>query len=128
MLRGSCLCGGVCFELSGELRSVVNCHCQQCRRTHGHFAAYTNVSRDGLRIVSDETLSWYRSSDIAQRGFCRHCGSSLFWSRDGSGNISVAAGSIESPSGLSTSANIFVDSRGDYYEITDTLPQHSEGL
>lgn len=128
MIKGACLCGGVQFELKGDLRPVINCHCSQCLKTHGNFAAYTQVAEDDLSFVSERTLSWFRSSDTAQRGFCHQCGSSLFWSRDESNGVSVSAGVLDQPTGLKTVSHIFVDSRGDYYDISDSLPQYEEGL
>jgi len=128
MIKAGCLCGGVQVELGGgDVRPVVNCHCSQCLKTHGNFAAYTRVKERDFHYVKQETLRWYRSSDFAQRGFCNRCGASLFWSRDNSDVIAVAAGVLEQPSGLKTSANIFVDSKGDYYDISDGLPQYPEG-
>ncbi|MBX2824023.1 MAG: GFA family protein, partial [Gammaproteobacteria bacterium] len=92
MLTASCLCGGIQLELHGNLRPVVNCHCSQCLKTHGNFAAYTNLPRSAVHYVKQDTLRWYRSSDSAQRGFCNGCGASVFWSRDDDDAISVAAG------------------------------------
>lgn len=123
MKNGSCLCGAVKFEISGELRPVLSCHCGQCRKTSGHFWAATQVSVDGLKIVSEETLTWFRSSDWAKRGFCSTCGSSLFWKMDEENYISVAAGSLDGPTDLETKAHIFMEDKGDYYEINDGAEQ-----
>ena len=120
--RGRCLCGAVRFRLTGERRGVVLCHCGQCRRWHGHVGAYTRVANSGLAIEEEGALSWYRSSDIARRGFCRDCGSSLFWERIGTDQISVAAGSLEAPTGLTTALQIFAEDAGDYYEIDIRVP------
>jgi hypothetical protein len=67
-------------------------------------------------------LAWFRSSDFARRGFCRECGSSLFWCRDGDEMISITAGSLDAPTGLSTSIQIFTEDRGDYYPFDTTIP------
>lgn len=122
--RGRCLCGAVSYTLHGPLRGVVNCHCGQCLHTHGHFAAYTNVRRADLHFEEDRGLKWYESSERARRGFCGECGASLFWDRRGGDSISVAAGTLDRPTGLKTVANIFVADKGDYYEIEDGLPSH----
>lgn len=122
IVSGSCLCGGVQFELRGTLRPVVYCHCKQCRRTSGHFVAATACPVDGLELHSKETLSWFRSSDTATRGFCRECGSSLFWQGDGKDTISVMAGALSEPTGLEAQQHIFVADAGDYYDIGDDLP------
>ncbi len=119
--RGGCLCGAVRYEVHGPLRDVFNCHCGQCRRTHGHYAAYSGAARDDLVIVEDAGLRWYRSSERAQRGFCSACGASLFWQPDGAGYTSIAAGSLDDPAGLKTIGHIYTADAASYYEITDDL-------
>ncbi len=121
---GRCLCGAVAYTLHGPLRGVINCHCGQCLRTHGNFAAYTNVHRAELTLIEDRGLRWFESSDTASRGFCGRCGASLFWEPRGGETISVAAGTLDRPSGLKTVANIFVADKVDYYEIPDNLPSY----
>jgi hypothetical protein len=114
------------FATLGPLRGVIYCHCSQCRKQTGHHYAATNVPDGNIVIEGSESVSWYRSSPEAQRGFCRTCGSALFWKRDGSDYVSVLAGSFEQPSGLEGAEHIFVADKGDYYEITDTLPQRDQ--
>ena len=125
-IKGSCECQGVVFELIGELRDVVFCHCSQCRKTSGHFWAATQVSKANLNLIKAISLSWYNSSDEARRGFCRVCGSSMFYERKGIDKISVSAGSLETPTSLDRMRHIYVASKGDYYDISDDLPQFEE--
>ncbi len=104
---GRCLCGAVRYQIRGPLRAVVNCHCGQCRRTHGNVAAYTSAARADLVLTEDHGLKWYRSSEVAQRGFCRDCGASLFWEPlGGTGSRSRPAASTRRagsrPSGTSS--------------------------
>jgi hypothetical protein len=120
---GGCLCGAVRFRLRGPLRDVIDCHCRRCRRMHGHVAAYTQALTADLVLVEERGLAWY-GADERERGFCRECGSSLFWRRSGADRTSIAAGSLDEPTGLRTAAHIYVGSKGDYYEIADGLPQH----
>ena len=56
---GSCLCGAVRYEVTGPLRKVVYCHCEQCRKTSGHFVAATACGADKLSILSVVGLLWY---------------------------------------------------------------------
>jgi hypothetical protein len=119
---GRCLCGAVTFRTTGRLRGVLYCHCSQCRRQTGHFYAATNVGDDRLDIDGADAITWYAASDDARRGFCRTCGSALFWKRNGSDVTSVMAGAFDSPSGLIGHSHIFVADKGDYYEIDDGLP------
>ena len=125
-VKGSCECQGVVFELIGELRDVVFCHCSQCRKTSGHYWAATQVSKGNLNLIKATSLSWYDSSDKARRGFCSLCGSSMFYERKGIDKISVSAGSLEIPTSLDRMRHIYVTSKGDYYDISDELPQFEE--
>ncbi len=119
MKTGSCLCGGVRFELRGELDAIIACHCTQCRKQTGHFWASTHTANDDLHFVSDEPLRWFRSSARTKRGFCGRCGSTLFWKIDGTATTSVCAGAIDGPTGLKLAGHIFVADAGDYYTISD---------
>jgi len=121
--RGRCQCGAVEYEVRGALRPVVYCHCRMCRRTSGHFVAATACAREHLVLLSAGGLHWYPSSDWARRGFCAHCGSNLFWEPLRGSYISIMAGTLEGASGLKAESHIFVADAGDYYAITDGLPQ-----
>jgi hypothetical protein len=123
MTEGHCLCGSVQYEVRGPLRPVVYCHCEMCRRTSGHFVAATACAREDLVLKSSATLQWYQSSATARRAFCGQCGSNLFWDPVGEGRISIMAGTLDSPTGLTAQGHIFVAEAGDYYQIADDLPQ-----
>ena len=120
---GGCLCGAVRFRVSGPLRDVVNCHCGMCRKLHGVFGAHSKAGKDNIEIVEGRGLTWYRTSEIAQRGFCRECGSSLFWQPDEQDATGILAGALDQPTGLDTMGHIFVGEKADFYEITDQFPQ-----
>lgn len=126
-VTGSCLCGGVTFSVSRFVRPVVACHCGQCRKTSGHYGAATKARNDDFRMTSDETLSWYRSSEAAERGFCSRCGSSMFWRPVGGDSISIMAGALDAPTGLKLAFHIFAEDAGDYYEVNDGLPTYERG-
>ena len=118
-LSGSCMCGSVQYELEGKLREVIGCHCSLCRKFSGHFTAATATRPEDLKVVSSDGLKWYRSSDTAQRGFCSHCGSSLFWKPDHGNHVSIFAGSIDGQTHLTLSAHICTQEKGDYYSLED---------
>lgn len=120
---GSCLCGAVRFSARGALRGVVYCHCSQCRKQSGHYYACTNVADADIEIHGLDNITWYAASDLARRGFCRACGSLLFWKHNELDEISVMAGAFEQPSGLKGECHIFVADKGDYYSIDDGLPR-----
>ena len=121
---GGCLCGAVRYRVSGPLRP---CHCGQCRRTSGHYAAATACRRSDLEIDDPDAATWYASPSGVRRGFCARCGSSLFWDREGSDTLSIFAGTLDQPSGLRLVMHIYTDHAGDYYEIADDLPRLHQG-
>lgn len=123
MITGSCECGQVVFEVRGEMRPPLACHCTQCRKTSGHYWSATQVPTENLRLTNDKGLKWFRSSDWARRGFCTGCGSSLFWEMDGEGATSIGAGTLDGDTRLRTEKHICVADKGDYYDIADGLPQ-----
>jgi len=126
---GGCQCRAVRFAIEGPLRDVLYCHCGRCRKSHGGVAAYSACERANVIFESDDELRWFESpdpSDSARRGFCGRCGSRLFWERADRTTISIAAGSIDEPTGLRAAAHIFCAHRGDYYEIADGLPCFDE--
>lgn len=120
-MRGSCLCGAVTFEVRSEPAGLSACHCSQCRKQSGHVWASAHVP-DADLVVSGE-VRWYASSDHARRGFCPVCGSVLFWKSERDGHISFALGAIDGPTGVKLKRHIFTADKGDYYAISDGLPQ-----
>ena len=126
MHSGSCLCGAVRLEVEGELAPPDACHCSQCRKQSGHFWASTNVPRDRLRIEGEDRVTWFQSSDKARRGFCSGCGSVLFWEAVGRDDLSIAMGAFDKPTGTHLAIHIFMDDKGDYYEIADGVPQRAQ--
>ncbi len=120
---GGCLCGGVRYRVTGPLRPIIYCHCGQCRRTSGHFVAAAAVARDALMVVDKDSLEWFASSESASRGFCKRCGSSLFWRPAAGDRVSIMAGTLDATDGLQAVEHIYVDDKGDYYELTDELPK-----
>ena len=126
MHHGSCLCGAVSFSISAALNDPVACHCKQCRQQSGHYFAAAHAPEADVVFANDEGLAWYRASDSASRGFCRTCGSSLFWRSDKGGEIAIALGALDEPTGLKLGRHVWVRSKGDYYRIGDGLPQEQE--
>ncbi len=118
--RGSCNCGSVKWEASGELRPIIACHCGQCRKQTGLYYAATNVSDDRLQVEGNEHITWYQSSPEAKRGFCKHCGSALFWKHAKDDFTSILAGTIDGDSGLKIEEHIFVEDKADFYSLPDS--------
>jgi hypothetical protein len=79
-VTGSCLCGGVRFELTKPFRRASHCHCSRCRKHSGAFGlTQGRVPREGFRLVQgEELIRVYRPDGGMTKAFCSACGSSLF--------------------------------------------------
>lgn len=113
------------------MQDVLICHCEECRRWHGHSSAFTAARREDLVLGDDRSLRWIESagSDAnARRGFCTECGSSLFWDAPRRATISIAAGTLDGDAGLRVVGHVYVSQKSDYYDIPDDgLPHHDRG-
>ena len=127
MKTGSCLCGAVQYEIAGELKQVVGCHCSMCRKWTGHYLAFTAAWNEELKITRSDGLEWFESSPGNRRGFCRKCGSPLFFVSAGDDKTSISAGSLDGATGLHMLAHIFAPDQGDYYELEATAAKHADG-
>jgi hypothetical protein len=117
MKTGSCMCGAVAFEINGPLDDALACHCSQCRKMTGHYWVSTHVADADLKFNCQDGLKWFVSSPGTKRGFCKACGSSLFWKKDGSDVTSLCVGSLDGKSGVKLAGHIYCADAGDYYEI-----------
>lgn len=126
MLSGSCLCGGVRYEIAGTLSGALNCHCTMCRKAHGAaFRSRARVNAADFRWVSGEELvTHYESSPGTHRGFCRVCGSPLL-SRfdDYPSNFGLPLGALDVDPGVKPKLHVFVANKAPWFDITDALPQ-----
>jgi len=121
-IKGKCLCGKVRFEVA-NVHELDVCHCSMCRRWNGgpYIGADT---RGGVTLTSDTELAWYDSSDWAERGFCKTCGTSLFYRLKADDAFwSISAGTLDLPKGLKVSKEIFVDEKPDYYNLAGDRPR-----
>ncbi len=129
MISGSCLCGGVRYEVRGTLHGALNCHCSMCRKAHG--AAFR--SRAGVRATDfrwtqgEDLITWYETSRGTHRGFCRVCGTKLLsrfdFDREWYG---LPLGALDADPGVKPRCHVFVAYKAPWVEITDGLPQHAE--
>ena len=129
MLRGSCLCGGVRYEISGPLSYPLNCHCSMCRKAHGAaFRSRARVKADDFRWTQGaELLTYYESSPGNHRGFCRVCGSPLLSRFDNDpSSYGLPLGALDDDPGIKPGFHVFVASKAPWYDIADELPQFAE--
>lgn len=125
MHTGSCLCGTVRFEVSTGLKEPDACHCSICRRTSGHYWVSTDVPRSAITLHGLDNITWYQSSAKVRRGFCRTCGSAMFFDPPATRDwIGVAMGAFDKPTNTKIHEHIFVVDKGDYYELGDGVLQY----
>jgi hypothetical protein len=128
MIRGSCLCQGVKFEIGGKPGRPSHCHCSMCRKAHGAaFGTYASVRKQDFRVTAGAGLiARYRSSLWVERTFCSRCGSTLqFISNEHPDVVDIALGTLDDDPGVRPTHHIFVGSKAPWFEITDGLPQHA---
>ncbi|MBD8511596.1 GFA family protein [Photobacterium sp. WH77] len=124
-LSGHCLCGKVGLKsTSGSLHAEA-CHCGMCRKWSGgpylSVAAGTEVSFTG-----EENISRFSSSDWGERGFCKHCGSHLFYFLKPTGQYMVPAGLLDQESQLEMDQQIFIDKKPAYYAFSNNTENLTE--
>ena len=126
MIRGSCLCGRVRYEIEGRFSYASHCHCGQCRKGHGAaFASYGVLPSASLRYTAgSEVIRTYRATADATRTFCGECGANLEWRGSGTPErTGIALGTLDEDPGIRPAQHIFVGSKAPWYEIADDLPQ-----
>jgi len=130
-LQGSCLCGGVRFEVTAPFRWANHCHCSRCRKHSGAFGeTQGRVPRDGFRLLQgEELIRVYRPDDGRVKAFCSVCGSSLFGNEWPEGDeIGIRLGALDGDPGIRPQFHTFVASRAPWDELPDDgLPRYDEG-
>ena len=121
---GGCLCGAVRFEVTVEESHFNICHCGMCRRwSAGPFHA-VHCPPDAT-FSKDQGLAWYQGSAWAERGFCRQCGTSLFWRLADTPDqeLIVSVEALDDAQDLELERHIFIDSKPDRYDYRDDVPR-----
>jgi hypothetical protein len=136
VLHGSCLCGGVKYEINGPLISPGNCHCSMCRKQHG--AAFRSRARVQIRdfrwVQGEDLVTFYESSPAIFRGFCRVCGSPIInkfnagsplaeQDPDAPSRYGIDLATLDDDPGVRPLVHAFVASKAPWFTITDDLPQ-----
>jgi len=123
MIRGSCLCGKVKFEISGTPHSLSYCHCSRCRKTAGVFSTVMIGKAQDLKVVqgSDEIAKYVPEHPWKlERCFCRTCGTSL-GDMAGEDVYVIAASALDDDPGIKPTLHIHTASKPHWYEIVDDL-------
>ena len=128
-LKGSCLCGGIRYEIDGDLSPAMFCHCSKCRKSNGSaFALNAPIKSSDFKLLSGEhLLRSYASSEDAKRFFCETCGSPIYSKRMSMPEIlRLRVGTLDDDIAIEKVSHIFVASKAAWDDIHDDLPQFAE--
>ena len=131
MLTGSCACGGVRYEIRGELLGPITyCHCWRCRKHSGSsFGTTVGVrARDLVFVAGEDRLAHWESSPGIRRYFARCCGSPLYKRPDESPDLlGFRLGTLDTDPGRRAEMHFHVGSKAPWVVIADDLPQEPGG-
>ena len=120
-ITGGCQCGAVRYRLAKAPDKAGICFCRMCQKASGnYFAAHVSSTDEDLTWTKG-TLAIFRSSEAAERGYCRDCGTPLTYAVRGSGNISVTAGSLDDPDIVRPSTAFGIEGRPSWFGSICTL-------
>jgi hypothetical protein len=128
MLRGSCLCGGIVFEIAGPVPGIGQCHCSLCRKVSGVGSTATvAVAADQLKWISGENLvqAFERPSGYGS-SFCRICGSPAPDPNRSRTRYGIPVGVLDDDPGVTVVEHIYVGSKASWDVIADGAPQYED--
>ena len=124
--KGSCLCGGITYEITAPLSEVINCHCSMCRKAHGAaFRTRASVKASDFKFLcGEELLTYYESSPGERRSFCSVCGSNMITKFSRFPDVyGFPLGTLDTDPEIRIERHVFTRYKAPWYEITDDLPQ-----
>lgn len=127
---GKCLCGRVSYKSHAKPTLILNCHCEDCRRSTGAvYSTNVMVAEDQVEIHGEVSTFNHKakSGNIMTKRFCPHCGTLMFGNSSGRTNVvSIRAGTVDQTDIIKPVMNVFVDSKVTSTPMHDDLPQASE--
>ena len=125
MIRGSCLCGGVTFQVTGPVLSLSNCHCSRCRKAYGSaFGTIAVVKATEFAFTSGLEFVRTFPGGRVDRPFCATCGSRLPLCVPGDPVVGIPAGLLDDDPGVRPGTDIFVGSKAPWWDIGPGTQQH----
>jgi hypothetical protein len=122
-ITGTCLCGAVRFIATAKWHDVAVCHCSMCNRWSGGISMFLETI-GAPKFEGADNIGLYKSSE---RGFCKVCGSSLFWKTVGEDRYAVSTGALDDQTNLHLATEIFIEDKPAYYAFAnDTVKQTGE--
>lgn len=116
--KGSCLCGAVKINIPEMKQELGACHCAMCRKWTGG-PLMTVFCGAGVEFKGEENITAFSSSEWAERGFCKHCGSGLFYRIKGSAKYHIPMGLFDNCEQMSFTMQVFIDKKPEYYSFAE---------
>lgn len=121
-VSGQCLCGAVHLKARLEKLEVDACHCDMCRRWSGGPMLAVSAG-DSVSLEGEDHVSVYGSSDWAERGFCKRCGTHLFYRLKGEPHYALPVGLLDDGPDWDFKAEIYIDEKPDFYAFANETRQ-----
>lgn len=117
-LHGKCLCGQIKININVEHIKVGACHCNMCRKWGG--GPFMAMHYNGpLIFTGNEHITTYNSSSWAERGFCKHCGSHLFYRLKETTDYYLPVGLFDDATDVLFESQVYIDKKPDYYSFAN---------
>lgn len=124
MKNGQCLCGAVKFTADEVKPEISACHCRMCQRVSGGI--FITTAARGVIFEGQEHISIYRSSNWAERAFCKQCGTHLYYRILETDEYDMCVGIFDDQSGFVLTSEIFIDRKPDAYSLAGEHPRLTE--
>lgn len=122
---GQCLCGAVTLSADIPETSFLACQCGQCQRWTGGGPLYA-IGAENVSFEGADNIGEYFASDWGARGFCRLCGTTLYWRMRDREVTSLAVGVLDERSDLRLTGEIFSDCRPNWLPMVPGASQSTE--
>ncbi len=117
-IEGGCLCGGVSIAAKAEKKSIGVCHCSMCRKWTGGPLVTIECGTD-VSFTGEDNVSVFNSSAWAERGFCKQCGSHLFYRLKEANKYTMPAALFSGVDDFVFDHQIFIDEKPPYYDFAN---------
>jgi hypothetical protein len=127
-VSGACLCGKLRFKAPLPTLWVAHCHCTLCQKNAGAaFVTWAGFNEYDVQIDdSNKTLTWFSATENAYRGFCKECGSTIFFkSTRWPGELHITVVNIHEKLDRTPQMHVYWDSHQPWIELSDALPKKS---
>lgn len=128
MVKGSCLCGEIEYEAELIKDKIFNCHCTQCRKSHGSaFATQAFAIGESLKFLKGEKFIGEYKGGHCIRAFCKNCGSRLMnYAPDKNNYLSIALSTLDSNFKSGPVAHVFVAYKAPWSIPSSEIPSFDE--